>query len=331
MRYLLFAACLATTLLALLSWVGNRGLTTHETVTRENRSIQRPGGGSPEEGSTVHRVVVEPTSSLRSEALTITLATVAATLLLAVAFWDRLSEFRIGNMWFKLLDAKRVRQIRERTDDPDKALEAWELYLDMLGEAADEGKPVNKELADAAAEAAVREVQLELAEEVKVVPGEPPRIRIEGEPSEEQALWATSEPQYLPRGQFPPSLIEEVQGESANGRHCIYLLDELEVLAAVSYEAPPSAPLLVHAVATRNDRRDLQATALAAAMLATRYLHVVSQALDRPPGLAIATDRGRTEPVTLQELGFRKAHAEETPGLPPGDYWIQSPPEGGLA
>lgn len=89
MRYLLLAACLVTTLLALMSWGGSRGRTTQETVTRESHSIQRSGSG-PGKRSTLHRTVVEPTSSLRSEALTITLATLAATLLLAVAFWDRL-------------------------------------------------------------------------------------------------------------------------------------------------------------------------------------------------------------------------------------------------
>ncbi|HEU4906672.1 MAG TPA: hypothetical protein VFT19_11250 [Solirubrobacterales bacterium] len=274
----------------------------------------------------MRRTVVEPTSSLRSEALTIALATLTVALLVIVAFWHRLDEFRIGSVSFKLLDAMRVRRIRQRTDDSDKALEALELYLRKMDEAVEEGRPVDKKLADDATDAAVAEVQAELARHVSVVDSEPPQIQIEGAPSESEARWATSEFQYLPAGLFPADLIAEIQGRPAG--HRIYVLERVDVLAAISYEAAPETPLLLHAIATRTGGgKDDRGSAVAAAVLATRYLHAVAKALGRPPGLVIATDHGDADRETLQALGFRPARREETWALPPGEYWMQKLPD----
>jgi hypothetical protein len=303
------------------SWQANAGRLSTEATTRVTRSLRAPKGLPPGRSVTVHRSAEAPASSLRSQALTIALAALALVLLLAAAFWERLSELRIGNMWLKLMDPAHIRRIRERTDDSDKALEAVEIYLDKIEKALDRGRRVDPDLAQSTVDAAVAEVQSDLAGDIEVRDGEQPFIKVDGKPSEDRVLWATSEFQYLPPDYFQPDLVEQIQGDDP-GRHAVYVLSLVDVLAAVSYEARLNTPLLVHALATRHGSAELEASALGAAMVAMRYLHKVSQALLRPPGLIVATNSDHFRLLTLQELGFRQAHRDETPGLPAGEYWI---------
>lgn len=317
-RVLLVIAGMLAVVGAYGSWQANAGRLSTEDITRVTRTLRGAEGLPPGRSVTVHRSSEAPASSLRSQALTIALAALAIVLLLAAAFWERLSELRIGNMWLKLIDPAHIRRIRERTDDPDKALEAVEIYLDKIEKALDRGRRVDVNLAQSAVDAAVAEVQSNLAEDIEVRDGEYPTIKIEGTPSDDRVLWATSEFQYLPPNHFQRDLVQQIKRDDP-GRNAVYVLSDVDVLAAVSYEARPHTPVLVHAVATRHGAAE---PALGAALVAMRYLHEVSKALSRPPGLVVATNSDHIRQLRLQELGFRKAHRDETPGLPNGEYWI---------
>lgn len=317
--------CLAVVGLAVVSWTDNDGRVVKQRVERETQ-LGPVNGKSP----LSHTVRIKrrrelPSDSLRSEPLMIALVTVGAVLAFVFLFWDRVEEISFGNVRIRL-DSKRLQEFRERIKDPEKAMEALGLYLEQVETAVDEGQPVSTKMADKAAEAAIKEVQSDLGEQVEIKKGDGEEVRVEGRPEEPGVLWATSEHQYLSPKQFPAELVAEIERAESQDALRLYVLEEIEVLAAASYETLDGAPILLHALTAREDRPELPAQTLAAALLVTQYLHQISIELERPPGLVIAMgsdDLQSLDPVRLQELGFRPARPGEVPGLPEAAYWIQ--------
>jgi hypothetical protein len=329
-RPFLVVAGVAVLLVAVLNWEANKGRTATEGVTRVVQSTGKAeNGGGKNRGTrvSVHRISEAAGSSLRSQGVTIALIAVGGALLLAAALWDRLSEFRFGGMTIKLLDPDLFRRLRSRVSDPDKVLQALELLSEKVQQAPREGGW--RGLTDEAIESVIGEVTFTPEESIEVQDGAAVFVDGGGSPKE-PALRVTTENQYLPDGQFHEKFVRAMN-RAVEQRHaqCLYVLDRemLEVLAVLVFELPPGdAPILLDALGTRTDRKDLKARCLGAALIGTRYLHHAAAMLGRRSGLFFATnDPGHVELANLTELGFKLAGQEETEGLPAGEYWVQSP------
>jgi hypothetical protein len=326
MRALLLLLGLATIGLAAVSWELNTGRTTTETVSHAARS-SAPG----QQALQVTKSTQAASSSLRSESVTVALIALGGAFILGAAFWDRLSEFGFAGMTVKLLDPKILKELRERAEDPDKALEAWELFLTKLQEAEKRGERVSGTMTEEAIDLALSEVSFNPEDSIEVSDdGEPQLVVDGGETARGPALRVTTEEQYLPAGQFSERFLATMD-RSLQEHHAqrLYILDVqlLEVLAVLVFELPAGhAPVVLHALGSRVDREDLDARCLGAALIGTRYLHHAAAMLGRPSGVFIDTQHpDQTELAQLWELRFRIAAPEEIGELPPSEYWVQYP------
>jgi hypothetical protein len=326
MRALLLVLGLVAIGLAAVSWEVDTGRIATETVSRT-----APSSSEAQQPTEMTRSKEAASSSLRSESVTVALIALGGALVLGAAFWDRLSEFGFAGMTVKLLDPKLVQELRERAEDPDKALEAWELFLARLREAEKRGERVSGAMTEEAITDALSEVSFNPEDSIEVSDDREPQLVVDGgETARGPALRVTTEEQYLPADQFSERFLVTME-RSLEEHHAqrLYILDVqlLEVLAVLVFELPAGdASIVLHALGSRVDRTDLEARCLGAALIGTRYLHHAAAMLGRPAGLFIDTENpDHNELSQLMELRFKLATPEEIGELPPSEYWVQYP------
>lgn len=322
MRKLFFVLGILVLVGAGITWEGQTGRTSTEEVVRT------PRGSGSTQSVQVLRSKEDPSSNLRSEAVTVALIALGGALLLAAAFWDRLEEVGFAGVTLKLLDRDLVREVRERADDSDKALEAWELLLEKLREAERGHVRLSSTLTQEAADEALAEVNFNPERSISV--GADGRVEIDGDEIGHPALRITTEDQYLPDGVFTERLMSvRDSSEEEENVQCLYALDVdmQEVLAAIIFELPAGeAPIVLRALGRRVDRPELQARCLGAALIGTMYLHRVTTLLGRKSGLFIETRQpDAVEVAALTELGFKVVAPDFETGLEPSEYWVQYP------
>jgi len=156
-------------------------------------------------------------------------------------------------------------------------------------------------------------------------------IRVEVETPEGVAVRVTTKPQLLPRSVFDSAAADKI-AHMPNGDlgRALYAIEGTtkEVLAALGFEIDESSRRVIIDAFTMREGEDLQAQAAMCATTLMSYTREVAKKVggDRHVFLKYDAEPTSRELQSLGWLGMRPATADETAGLAPGIYWIDTAP-----